>query len=483
MRDLFVAYYQPTGEQFGTLWDKALIVLDTNVLLDLYRLPTSTRDEFLTVLSTLKDRLWIPHQVALEFQRRRITVINAERKSIQNGLEKAVGYFGDLKGIIAGLELEKRGLQEKGSSLESGLIAMEEQVAKLFDEILAKQLNSFSEDPIRDSLDELYKGGVGDGPVSQDVLDGVFEEGEGRFENLIPPGFLDAAKDRNPKEANFLHGQLKYKSKFGDLLLWKQMIDHVRSGDRKHLIFVTEDKKEDWWRRESGKTIGPHPELINEMRISGGVELFWIYSSLQFVEHANKYFHAGVSSEAVREISQVSVDEVDSGGYAGIHKSLINFYSDIEDDDYEFIRTKSHSAFMMKHWLEMEVGTIGVDLKNDEIFLARRFDGVYAFEFKVVLRLNVSDILSICRSAFNDAADRIRTGFFSGYVLILIFDKINFMSLLHGRQGDRFIERLQDVMVSYGCKSIIFGFVERGMFVRYGGIGDDVISEVKRMAM
>jgi predicted nucleic acid-binding protein len=48
-----------------------LIVLDTNVLLDLYEVGTQARNEILDILRSIKSRLWIPNQVALEFSRRR----------------------------------------------------------------------------------------------------------------------------------------------------------------------------------------------------------------------------------------------------------------------------------------------------------------------------------------------------------------------------------------------------------------------------
>ena len=47
----------------------ATIVLDTNVLLSLYHLTASARDETLAVLAQVADRTRIPDQVGLEFYR------------------------------------------------------------------------------------------------------------------------------------------------------------------------------------------------------------------------------------------------------------------------------------------------------------------------------------------------------------------------------------------------------------------------------
>jgi PIN like domain len=50
-------------------------VIDTNVLLNLYRYNESTRDDPLEVLQKVGDRLWVPHQVMKEFWRTRVGVL------------------------------------------------------------------------------------------------------------------------------------------------------------------------------------------------------------------------------------------------------------------------------------------------------------------------------------------------------------------------------------------------------------------------
>ncbi|WP_231662859.1 PIN-like domain-containing protein, partial [Pseudanabaena sp. 'Roaring Creek'] len=76
MKDLFPGYYLPTEEEFIELWKSGIFVLDTNVLLKLYKYDQKTCDDFFKVLRVVSDRLWIPHQVALEFQENRVSTIN-----------------------------------------------------------------------------------------------------------------------------------------------------------------------------------------------------------------------------------------------------------------------------------------------------------------------------------------------------------------------------------------------------------------------
>ena len=75
MRDLFPGFYRPSEEEFHRVWHEGIFVLDTNVLLNLYRYPEEARNEFLNLMGNISNRLWIPNQVGLQFQQNRLSVI------------------------------------------------------------------------------------------------------------------------------------------------------------------------------------------------------------------------------------------------------------------------------------------------------------------------------------------------------------------------------------------------------------------------
>jgi hypothetical protein len=58
----------------------------------------------------------------------------------------------------------------------------------------------------------------------------------------IPPGY----RDKNPKKEGF--------KKYGDGVLWFQVIDYAKS-QKKTIILITDDQKDDWWRIEKGETL------------------------------------------------------------------------------------------------------------------------------------------------------------------------------------------------------------------------------------
>ncbi len=79
LREAFPGHFRPTTEEFDRLWEEGMFVVDTNVLLNLYRYSRFTRDELLQVLRALEDKLFLPHQVGREFLDRRLTTIRNQR--------------------------------------------------------------------------------------------------------------------------------------------------------------------------------------------------------------------------------------------------------------------------------------------------------------------------------------------------------------------------------------------------------------------
>lgn len=302
----FPSFYPPTEEEYQQLWRDATIILDTNVLLNLYRVPATTRDEIFTALELLKEKLWIPHQVALEYQRNRLTVIASARKVTDEVLTAAVSTVEQLRKRVETLQIEKRGLGLDPRPLLDDLEKANKSLVEAIDAAHSTQPEIGSTDPIRERLDALFGTQVGAGPATQNELDALCQDGERRFSEKIPPGYADAEKERNPNEATYIHNHLKYSRKFGDLIVWRQILDKVKNDKSAGVILVTGDNKEDWWWREHGRTLGPHPELASEIRREAGVSLFWMYSSVNFIEQAARYTSARISEQTVRELQEAT---------------------------------------------------------------------------------------------------------------------------------------------------------------------------------
>ncbi|MDK4727913.1 PIN-like domain-containing protein [Rhizobium phaseoli] len=316
MRDSFLGYYPLTTEEFDRLWDEALIVLDTNTLLGLYRLQPIARQEFLAVLTHVRDRLWIPHQVGLEFQRNRVGVIADRRKKTQELAASVAESYDKLVEAVKNLRLERYAAElDPTKSLQS--IDEPIRVIKGYAErAVAAELQISSVDPIRAEIDKLLEGRIGPAPATQDALDLLCKDGESRYKNDIPPGFSDIRK-----EEIYIYDGLVYESRYGDLILWRQLIEYM-SGRGGCVLLVTSDKKADWWWQErdgAPKTIGPHTALMREIKREAGVELFWMYSADKFLEYAATKMQDKVSQDSVEQVRDIvnkdnQLHEVRDGG-------------------------------------------------------------------------------------------------------------------------------------------------------------------------
>jgi predicted nucleic acid-binding protein len=308
MKGLFPEYENSRAVNYDAVWGNALFVFDTNVLLNLYRYRVGTRDELLTVLDKIGARIWIPYQVALEFQRNRLAVIGEQVRrfsEVKRTVEKA-------KTALT-TELTKLKLLERHSLInpEPLVSGYEKLTQTFFDELekLEKDQQTISgEDQLKNRLEELFDGRVGPAFTKQEQLDALHKEGEVRYKFRIPPGFEDDPKDsREPDE--FMHAGLIYKRKYGDFIIWKQMIEHCKKTGTKSLIFVTDDAKEDWWRVldiDGPKTVGPRAELIDEARRVGKIEYFLMYSPSKFLANAKGALKAPVSDDAIQEVKDIS---------------------------------------------------------------------------------------------------------------------------------------------------------------------------------
>ena len=295
MRDLFPGYYRPTDEEFTQLWKSCFFVLDTNVLLNLYRYNQKTRDDFLKVLRVVENRLWIPHQVALEFQENRLNTISGQNQKLDN-LRNALDNIKStlMKELIKYPSIpHEELLEETGAKFKSfldGLQTLEE-----------KQLNFHENDYIRQQIDQIFNNKIGASP-SKSELDNIYEDGKERYLNYYPPGYKDNTADKK-KEPHLCNG-LIFKREYGDLLVWKEILKQVKEADWKYIIFVTDDDKEDWWLIEKGETLGARPELTEEI-FKLGITSFYMYSSDRFLKFAKKYIpEVDVEEESIEQVGE-----------------------------------------------------------------------------------------------------------------------------------------------------------------------------------
>lgn len=308
MHDSFFGFYPPNQQEYDRLWKEGLVVFDTNALLDLYRLPPTAREELFKALEYFQDRVWIPYQVGLEFQRNRFSVILDQKKLTAAALTEAEKLIAGLRGRINALKLDQHGIHFDPMPVLKKLDGPISDISDAIKKVQAAELDVSASDPIRERLDNIFEKRVGVGPQTQEELDELSKDADTRFAAKIPPGYAD---EKQKDGRTFIHDQLTYKNAFGDLVLWRQLLAHVKTNKIKCVMLITSDQKEDWWWKEGHKVIGPHQELMREIKRVAEVELFWMYTSDTFLKLSSTYRNQPVSEEAVAELSQL-VQRVDA---------------------------------------------------------------------------------------------------------------------------------------------------------------------------
>lgn len=304
MRATYPGFYSTSDEALRDIWnaESTLFVFDANCLLNLYRCEEHTRKEILNVMEELSSRTWIPFQVGYEYQKNRRKVIQDSINSlttIQSELQKSYTHNVLSQGSIK---------KHLNTALNQEVTDLQKKIEAIVEEYLSSKIKSridsknkvASHDFIRDEIDNIIKDNIGSLP-NQEKINAINTEGEKRYANEIPPGFKD-----NKNEINYFSG-IELTAKYGDLYLWKEIIEKANTPEIRNIVFVCDDNKTDWWFIHNGKTHGPLESLKTEICRESSVDNFSLINQSTFLVHAKKYLgNVTVSESSVQEVKVLS---------------------------------------------------------------------------------------------------------------------------------------------------------------------------------
>lgn len=265
MIELFKGYTNYSKDEYERIWKSAIIVVDTNILLNFYRYSEDTKREMIKILTNLKERLWIPYQIAKEyFKNKNNVMVNSydEYTKLSDSLRKL--FDNSIKEIN----------MKKTSQLKSKseVVKILEESKKRVEDLLLKEREdkkpTFEENKVEDKIIELFNKSTG-ADFSEEEYVTLKEEGQRRIKNKIPPGYKDDKKEEN-----------------GDYYIFYSMIKKSEQMN-KDFIYITDDVKEDWFNIINGEKHGGRYELLNEFYKETG-NLLMIYTSDGFVKAYNK---------------------------------------------------------------------------------------------------------------------------------------------------------------------------------------------------
>lgn len=355
MREQYWEFYPPSSQKLEELNRDGLVVLDSNALLHAYRLPPQASKAWLDMLEVLDNRLWIPHQAGLEYQRNRISVAQSQNDLIREVEKQVSGSFSDLrKALEAKRSRINRSRAVNWPQVEKALGRSKDPLAELASEAIANDLNmsevAKSIDEIHERLSELFSSRVGPKPTDEWITS-AHAESQRRIEEKEPPGFEDDTKGDDRKH--------------GDTMIWLQILDHAKE-EKRPVVFVTEERKQDWIRREAGLNIGPLPALRKEFEEEVG-KPFWLYSVYGFMTNAGN-FDVNISSAALEEAAVVDeeltgdTDRVPHINYTERFLREIDRFTDTKEISDDELRAEI--LRILADWLVLEMSVSNEQLSG-----------------------------------------------------------------------------------------------------------------------
>ncbi len=247
-------------------FENSIIVFDTNVWLDMYEYKEF--EDIISIIELFKDKVYIPEQVYYEFNKNKKRIIEEGYKGktkISNLKKSMINELKKYKAILPNFEKIKNVIEENlDKEIQEVNLKNEDKKKKITNdvEILSPKIEEYYDNKKTFSLEDIIS---------------IFEEGERRYKYKIPPGF----KDKDKKTEKFED----FKIKFGDLLIWKESLRKAKEDD-KNLIFVQNEKKDDWWVNHQDKKT--HHLLIREFEEYNPNNKFTMVSFEDFVLKLHK---------------------------------------------------------------------------------------------------------------------------------------------------------------------------------------------------
>lgn len=335
-----------------------LIVLDTTILLELYRKPANISLDIIKAFKEILDRVYIPRQVYDEYLRNYHKVSGNEKSKYQNVRSELYKTVIDLQENITSKITEYRkhdytDISKLQDDLDEKIKGIKD-VVKEFEhnhkQESERNLDFILNDKVKEFVDLLMEQGNVGMPIPFSQILPILQEGKIRFENSIPPGYEDNKKD----------GITRY----GDLFIWKNIIE-VAKERNVNILFVCNDVKEDWWEKDREIPIELRRELLEEFKeINPLLEIHFLTMN-KFFSYIAEELQIGQSKSAL-QLSAMDYVEKNLDQYDDVIESEVgNFLASINVDDMLGGEYVSDSGEAKIYW---SIKDVSVDKQDKDIF-------------------------------------------------------------------------------------------------------------------
>lgn len=328
MKNKFRHYH--IKEELESIYKDAIIVLDTNSLLNIYRYNDENRKKYLEILKSVRNRIFLTFQIGNEFYKNRHKIIES-RLSFKDNIYEMIEE--NQTKLIAILDNCSGGNEKYNSSLS--ILKYEEDLKKNIisslnqsNKKIKKYLDEFNqhlsityiqqEDPLLKELNDIIIDKVGD-EFTKEELDKLYIEGKSRFEREIPPGYKD--KDKSGDD------------KYNDFIIWKE-IQKLAIKHKKDILFISDDRKEDWVLKSKGKDLGTRTDLIKEF-LTNTDKVFYSVTTKRFIEVISEIHSISNTDLLIKETENIQKKILETENFISHSEysdKYINHYKNFIED-------------------------------------------------------------------------------------------------------------------------------------------------------
>lgn len=307
MRNMFKGFYTGNIKDNHDIYKASdtLFVFDTNVILDLYRNNQETISAIKTSIEQISGNIYLPYFTALEYQRRRLGVIDDQKHLISTTTSPVVDLLSYSSKLLEkcnnskarhyeGLNRQVSELMKKSIDLlNSGLEDMYGKLNESIDELNTKDIH-------REWIDNIFSGKIGV-KKDQEYIKRLDAECKSRYELKTPPGFCDADKVGKPENI-FSYDGITYQRAYGDFYIWKETLEYAGAIGAKNVFLITNDAKDDFIfkvgrDKENRESKGVHAILREEMLNNSNVQFFDVINTKELISNINNAFDLKINTE------------------------------------------------------------------------------------------------------------------------------------------------------------------------------------------
>lgn len=256
-KDILNLFEKPEFEEDMLDEADSLVIFDTSVLLNLIPQTNETTQALIENISQKKAKVLIPYFVVWEFVENADRVLRTSpqsRMSEKDLRHKMDGYF---KSIKKGIDVSSRPKVDDIFSGNEELNLVQGEINAEFEQKKKEFIDDFVKKV--DKAQEIIKAGYSDSKknldelaefiqehidqefeITQDWITKIEAEGKARYLRKQAPGFNDSEKGETR-----VFKDLMYHTEYGDLLIWKELLEFLNKEKFKKVVFITDDGQSD----------------------------------------------------------------------------------------------------------------------------------------------------------------------------------------------------------------------------------------------